>query len=157
MYNNVKNKFLACNKNNESGFTILEAITSLILIVLLFSLILSVYDVGLSKTTYVGNDTNLINFENDLSSWLEKDFRENNIKEIKKGGKSNHLIFVLNDESYIEYQERTKGYYRNIGGKSILLTENKIEKIELKPNNVLEFHYYLKNNELKVLKVKLYK
>lgn len=154
----VRDFFKLKTKNTESGFTLLEAIVSLIFIVLLFSLIMSVYDVGLSKSTYVENDSKLINFENDLSSWLEKDYRENNISEIKIGDKSNHLVFVLTDGSRIEYEQRVKGYYRNLGGKSVLLTENKIKNIEFKDNNVIEFQYYLKGNaELKNLKIKLYK
>lgn len=126
--------FLKKRNPFEKGFTMMEALVALVLISILFILVLNVYTLGVDKSNSISNENKIIGFEQDISSWIKKDYRENSIKEVKvvKEDSSPKLVLLLQDNTEIEYKNKANGFYRVKPGESKRIGDNKVLEIEEK-------------------------
>lgn len=145
---NLFNKY----KGNSKGFTLIESLTALLILCLIFLMLLGVFNVGVGKSNYVHNDSDLISFEQDIASWIKKDYRENSIKDISVINEdgSPKLVINLNDGSQIEYKNKEHGFYRVKPGESKKIGSNKVHSISLKNNKDVIITYILGNGEKSV-------
>lgn len=151
----MKNKLKNLLKGNENGFTILEALIALVIISVLFVLILNVFTLGIGKTNYLGNEKKIIGFEQELISWIQKDYRENSIVDIEVKGETlegeltdSHLIFTLSSGNIIEYKNKKNGFHRITPLETKQLYASKVTNIKYDlDSSVLKVTYRLGNDE----------
>lgn len=122
---------------DEKGMTLLESLVAFFITSLFVGILLSISLVGMSKTTYLNNDSEIIRFEQGIVKWFDNDYRENRIRSINVDfqGKDtesasdfcpesleedaiwgdqqgNKIIFDVGHQDLIVYENKSNGFYR---------------------------------------------
>lgn len=137
-------------RNNEKGFTVIEALLSLCFGILLVWIMIQVFLIGVDKKDYLKNDGAVIRFEQSVVKWIEKDYREHEVKEIKVEGTLNKKLVMITDSGNIEYKNRNNGFYREENKKSMLLTTKEIKDIEYDGNKEIIIVYDIDGYDKKI-------
>lgn len=143
-------------RNNEKGFTVIEALLSLCFGILLVWIMIQVFLIGVDKKDYLKNDGAVIRFEQSVVKWIEKDYREHEVKEIKVEGTLNKKLVMITDSGNIEYKNRNNGFYREENKKSMLLTTKEIKDIEYDGNKEIIIVYDIDGYDKKI-RIQLWK
>lgn len=121
---------------NQRGFTLGESLMALLFSTSFLIVILLVVTVGFSKVGVLEADGHVIRFEQNIVRFLESDYREHRVVEIREGDTADVKLYLSvvdggGNPIDIRYENRDNGFYRVYGNKSYLVSSHYVNEIQV--------------------------
>ena len=120
--------------NDQRGFTLAESLMALFFSTLFIVVILLIVYVGFSKVGVLEADGEVLRFEQNLVRFVESDFREHRVIDIREGDTADVKLYMdlvdsNGENKSVRYENRGQGFYRVDGDKSFLISKHFVNKI----------------------------
>lgn len=120
--------------SDQRGFTLAESLLALFFSTLFIVVILLIVYVGFSKVGVLEADGEALRFEQNIVRFIESDFRENRVKEIREGDTADVKLYMVmvdaeGNSKSVRYENRDTGFYRVSGDESFMISKHFVNSI----------------------------